>query len=129
MTAQARMTAADFLAQTRAPKASKYGNKRTVLDGITFDSQGEADHYAMLKLREKAGEISQLERQKPFPIVAGGAGTLCAVYKADFAYFDHVLGRGCVVDFKGVETDVFKLKKKLVEAIYGVEVECVRAGE
>ena len=42
---------------------NKYGNKKTVVDGITFDSRKEAKRYQELKLLEKAGEIKDLRRQ------------------------------------------------------------------
>ncbi|MDD3747626.1 MAG: DUF1064 domain-containing protein, partial [Anaerostipes sp.] len=42
---------------------SKYGARKTVIDGITFDSKREAKRYQELKLLEQAGEISYLELQ------------------------------------------------------------------
>jgi len=42
---------------------SKYRNRKTVVDGITFDSKREAARWQELKLLERAGEITELERQ------------------------------------------------------------------
>lgn len=107
------------------PKRSKYGNRKTVLDGITFDSKAEADYYAALKIREKAGEVSAVERQKPF-LLLGPRGELIATYKADFVFIDHILGCQRVIDVKGFSTDVFKLKRKMMRALLGIEVEIVK---
>ena len=41
----------------------KYHAKKTRLDGLTFDSQKEAQRYAELKLLERAGQIHSLRRQ------------------------------------------------------------------
>ena len=51
-------------------KANKYGNKPTVVDGIRFDSKGEAMRWSELVMLEKAGVIADLRRQAPFTILA-----------------------------------------------------------
>ena len=48
---------------------SKYKNKKITIDGITFDSQLEANRYCELKLLFKAGEISQLRLQPEFELI------------------------------------------------------------
>jgi hypothetical protein len=48
---------------------SKYKAKKTVVDGITFDSQKEAQRWCELRLLEKAGVIKNLQRQVPFEII------------------------------------------------------------
>ena len=48
---------------------NKYGNKKTVVDGITFDSRKEAKRYQELKLLEKAGEIKDLRRQVKYELI------------------------------------------------------------
>ncbi len=93
--------------------ASKYRNKRTVRDNITFASKAEADRYSQLKLLERAGEITALVLQPRFICVVGGV-KVCT-YIADFSYYDK--GRGVVEDVKGYCTDVFRLKRRLVEAL------------
>ena len=103
----------------RTKTRSKYGNKKTVVDGITFDSKKEAARYQELKLMEKAGVIIDLQLQPPFPIAINGE-KICT-YKADFAY--KVKAGGEVVeDVKGVRTPIYNLKKKLVKACHGVEI-------
>lgn len=100
-------------------KRAKYGNRKTVVDGITFDSDREAKRYAVLKLRERAGEITDLELQPKFPCIVNG-NKIC-VYKADFRYWDMLDPENperTVEDVKGYRTREYILKKKLVEALY-----------
>lgn len=105
------------LAHTLKPKGrSKYGNRKSVIDGITFDSQKEAGYYCQLKIRVRAGEVITFLMQVPFHLEGGVA------YKADFVEF-HADGSVHVIDVKGVRTDVYKLKKKQVEARYPVTIE------
>lgn len=107
------------------PARNKYGAKKTVLDGIRFDSKAEANFYATLKLREKAGEVSGVELQRPFALI-GPDGEVITTYRSDFAFWDHIEDRFRVVDVKGVETDVFKLKRKMMRSMLGIEVEVVK---
>lgn len=98
-------------------KKSKYNNIRTIIDGIKFDSAGEADRYMELKILEKAGEIKGLERQIPFIIsnsVQWEGKTLKAIkYVSDFRYHDNNTGREVVEDFKGKRTALYILKRSL----------------
>jgi len=107
------------------PKRSKYGNKKVTEDGITFDSIRERDYYRQLKLREKAGEVIGVELQRPFALL-GNNGMLIATYKADFCFWDNVADRFRVIDVKGVETKDFKLKKKMMLGLLGINVEVVK---
>lgn len=101
------------------PKQAKYRNRKTTLDGIDFDSKAEAREYARLKLRQAAGEITNLRCQVPFAIVVNGV-KVCT-YIADFTYLDKD-GKMAVVDVKGMKTPAYRIKKKLMRAIYGVEI-------
>lgn len=111
----------------------KYGNKKTVVDGIEFDSLWEAKRYGQLKLLLAAGEISNLRLQVKFPILINGV-KVCT-YIADFVYIDlkktDVFGNAVEVveDAKGFETETFRLKKKLMKAVYGVEIYLSRANK
>ena len=108
----------------------KYGAEPTVVDGIRFDSKKEARRYGELRLLEKARKIESLELQPSWPLlvyehdaVATGACPTCiGTYRADFVYRD--VESGCVVveDVKGIRTAVYRLKKKLVEATYGITI-------
>lgn len=98
---------------------SKYNAVKTEVDGYVFDSKAEANRYSELKLMELADEISYLELQPKFPIVVNGKKI--ATYIADFRYF-YCGTKQVIEDVKGVKTPVYRLKKKLVEAIYGVTI-------
>lgn len=113
----------------RRERRSKYGAIRTTIDGITFDSKAEARAYADLRLLEKAGKIRNLELQPRYPIVINGA-KVCD-YVADFKFeerfiagndFGRIGWRFVTLDVKGVKTPVYRLKKKLVHAVHGVEI-------
>ncbi len=104
-------------------KAPKYGNIKTTVDGIVFDSAKEARRYSELKLLERAGRITGLEVQPSFRIVVNNC--LVCTYKADFRYTTIVpYAQGVVVveDCKGFKTPVYRLKKKLMLAVHGISV-------
>lgn len=121
------ISAAQARAVLSKSRRQKYGNRKTVLDGITFDSQAEANYYAALKLRENAGEVGGVELQRPFKIL-GPKGELITTYRCDFAFWDHSEDRFRVIDVKGAPpTREFILKKKLMLAFLGIDVEVVQA--
>ena len=117
---------------------SKYHSKKTVVDGMVFDSLKESRRYGVLKALEKAGEISGLKRQVEFLLIPeqrepdtigkrGGVhkGKLierkCS-YVADFVYMrnqDHEL---VVEDTKGIRTHDYIIKRKLMLHIHGIRV-------
>jgi hypothetical protein len=97
---------------------NKYGNVKIEIDGIIFHSKGEANRYLELKHLMRGGVISRLELQPKFTIAINGY-KICD-YIADFSYIEN--GDRIVEDFKGHRTDVYKLKKKLVKALYGVDI-------
>jgi hypothetical protein len=101
-------------------RPSKYGSVRTTVDDVTFDSKRESQRYLELKTLERAGEILNLELQPSYELVVNGQKI--GTYKADFRYIDNE-GNTIVEDVKGVRTDVYKLKRKLMMAIHGIEIE------
>lgn len=115
--------------QAKAIRGNKFGAKKTVLDGITFDSGKEARRYAELRLLEKAGVISHLERQPQFKLMCGERPILIrsdgfpngrhASVKFDFAYWDG--NRRVIEDVKGgkaTRTEAYAIRKAIVEAMY-----------
>ena len=92
---------------------------KTVVDGRTFDSKKEAAHFALLKKRQQAGEISALRLQVRFPLKVNGVKV--AAYVADFTFVEK--GRRVVLDVKGVRTAIYKLKARLMLAIHGIEIQ------
>lgn len=106
---------------------SKFRNKKTVIDGLKFDSKKEANRWLVLKMLERSGEISNLQRQVPFILLEKEQGvngeTLRQMkYIADFVYNDKE-GNRHVEDVKGVRTDVYKIKKRLMWHIHKINVE------
>lgn len=101
-------------------KPSKYRNVKTVLDGITFASKREAIRYAALKLEEKAGRIRELVPQAPFVLKV--SGHKIGTYIADFIYFRDA--KLVVEDVKSPasKTPVYRLKAKLMKALYGIDI-------
>lgn len=116
MTRGLRLTPAQFAGI--GGKKSKFGNRKKVLDGITFDSTREARRYQDLVLMQKGGQINLLRRQVPYPIYIKGK-KICD-WLADFVYIQN--GLVVVEDSKGHKTDIYKLKKKMVEAEYGFRI-------
>lgn len=99
-------------------KASKYGNRKTEVDGIVFDSAKEANRYGELKILEKKEEIHFLEVQPSFTLQVEGQ-KICK-YIGDFSYY--VNGELKVEDCKGFKTPVYRLKKKLMKAVFGIDI-------
>lgn len=98
----------------------KYRNKKTVIDGITFDSKKEAERYCLLKMLEKHGDISELQLQRKFLIVPKeGNNKTARFYIADFVYIKN--GKQVIEDVKSPITKknpVYTLKKALVLYLY-----------
>lgn len=97
---------------------NKYSAVKTEIDGVVFASKKEARRYQELKLLQKAKKIHMLELQPKFPIVINKV-KVCT-YIADFEYMEN--GFRIIEDVKGMKTPVYRLKKKLVQAVYGIEV-------
>ena len=95
--------------------AMKYGNKKTEVDGIKFDSKKEAERYSVLKELEDSGDIDCLELQPEYvvmePFRHEGKAIRAIKYIADFRYVDE--GGAVVEDVKGFRTEVYKIKRKL----------------
>lgn len=98
----------DWLSKAKEPKASKYRNVPTEIDGIRFDSKREASRWCELKLLLTAGAIRNLERQVRFRLTAD------IVYVADFVYWDDGTEQQVIEDSKGVRTKEYRLKKRLM---------------
>lgn len=119
----------------------KYGNTKIMVDGIQFDSKREAARYRELKLLERAGVISFLQRQTKFQLIPDQHAPSNAIYTkgprkgqrkpgkllehecsyiADFCYIRN--GETVVEDAKGYRTEVYRIKKKLMLERYGIQI-------
>lgn len=104
---------------------SKYYNQKITVDGITFDSRKEYRRYRELCLMERAGEIDTLERQVKFALIPtqkknGKVVERACSYVADFVYNEN--GEQVVEDAKGVRTKEYKIKRKMMRWLYGIEI-------
>lgn len=99
---------------------TKYKARKTVVDGITFDSKKEASHYCDLKLLERAKVIRDLQLQVPFVLIDKSPYGRAIKYVADFVYYEN--NKMVVVDVKGVKTPVYRLKKRMMAERYGIEI-------
>jgi len=100
-------------------KPSKYKNKKIEIDGIIFHSEKEGKRYWHLKLLVRAKEITNLCLQVPFVMTLNNV-KICT-YRADFTYTDKN-GNYIVEDSKGVKTDTYILKKKMMKAFHGIDI-------
>lgn len=103
---------------------NKYKNKKTIIDGIVFDSSKEAGFYEDLKLRKQYGDIKDFRRQVVFVLQDGfefqGKKIRPITYIADFE-IDHNDGTKEVVDIKSFVTKrlpVYKIKIKMLKYRY-----------
>jgi len=100
-----------------AEKRHKYGAKKTVIDGISFDSKKEAKRYQVLKLQEHLELITDLELQPEFVLQEGfrhcGKWYRPIKYRADFKY-KNKLGNTIIEDTKGHRTKEYLIKKKML---------------
>ena len=122
-------------------KRSKYGNRKTVVNGIEFDSRKEAVRYQELRLLERAGKISGLRLQEKFILIPSQREASTEEYKsgpqkgrrkpgkllekecsyiADFCYTED--GEIVVEDTKGFRTEAYKIKRKLMLERYGIQI-------
>jgi hypothetical protein len=101
---------------------SKYHNRKTLVEGIQFDSQKEANRYQELRLLERSGLIRSIELQPRYDLVVNTHKI--GFYRADFRYEVVTTNILVVEDVKSpaTRTAVYCLKKKLVKALYGIEI-------
>lgn len=103
--------------------ALKYHNHPTIYNDRRFDSKKEAEHAQLLDLMRRASDpenrVTSVLYQYRMPIVVNGVKI--ADYICDF-YVSFADGRKELHEVKGFKTDVYKIKKKLVEAIYNDKI-------
>lgn len=123
---------------------NKYGNRKVIVDGITFDSKREARRYQELKMLEKCGAISNLQRQVEYELIPtqrekstrvytkgrkkgqpieGKVIEKAVTYVADFVYIDNTTGKTVVEDAKGFHTKDYILKRKMCLYLLGIRIQ------
>ncbi len=104
--------------------------ERTSVEGFLFDSKAELLRWEELKLLQRDGEISSLDRQRVFTLAFEGRpvlirsgrypnGRVCT-YTTDFCYFQG--NRRVFEEFKGHDTAESRFRRAVVEALYGIEI-------
>ena len=106
----------------RTTNLNKFNAKPTEVDGIRFPSKKQAIRYQALKLLERNGEVRALRLEVEYRLAI--RGHLICKYRADFVYEECRRSKWAEVveDVKGYRTPAYRLKKKLMLAIHGIEV-------
>lgn len=119
---------------------NKYGNRKVTIDGQTFDSKKEYNRYRELLLLVKAGKIHDLFRQVKYELVPAQYETYerfsdktgkrltdgkrcvekAVYYIADFVYWEG--DQEIVEDTKGVKTEAYIIKRKLMLERHGIKI-------
>lgn len=97
----------------------KFRNKPTVQNGTRYASKREASFAGQLELLKRAGKVLFWLEQVPVKL-PGNTRYVC-----DFVVFEED-GTVRFVDVKGFSTEVFKIKKRMVEDLYPIEIEVVK---
>lgn len=104
---------------------SKYRSRKITRDGMIFDSVKEYKRYHELALLERAGQVSDLQRQVKFELIPsqridGKVVERPCTYIADFVYKAH--GQTVVEDTKGFKTKDYIIKRKLMLYVHGIRI-------
>lgn len=104
---------------------AKYHNRKVTRDGETFDSVKEYRRFCELRLLEKAGAVTDLQRQVKFELIPaqridGKVAERACSYVADFVYVEN--GQQVVEDTKGMRTQEYRLKRKLLLWVHGIRI-------
>lgn len=100
---------------------NKYSAKKvTAPDGQVFDSKMEYHRWCELKLLERAGKISDLQRQVKYEVIPKQDGERACTYVADFVYRQD--GKTVVEDCKGFRTEAYKIKRKAMLFLKGIRI-------
>lgn len=97
------------------------GKEARTVDGILFASKREAKRYSELKLLFQLGKIASIQTQPRFELKVNGE-KICS-YVGDFQYVDLSTMKVVTEDSKGFRTPEYKLKKKLMLACHGIEIQ------
>jgi hypothetical protein len=104
---------------------TKYKARKVKTEDGTFDSKAEYKRWCALKLLERADAICDLRLHPKFDLIVNGVNL--GRYEADFGYYQRGDLHETIEDVKGVKTPVYRLKKKLMRACHGIEIQEVQA--
>ena len=111
---RATITPAEFAALSKR-KGHKYGARKTVYNGVTYDSNAEAKQAHELDVMKSAGIILNWERQVPVPLMVNDRH-ICTMI-VDFRV-TCTTGKQYFQECKGMRTPAFNLKMKLFKALF-----------
>ena len=97
----------------------KYGNKVTETNGLMFDSKKEARFFLQL---QQDPTVKSIQTQVVFELIPKQKGERACSYKADFVVEYHD-GRTVVYDVKGMKTDVYRIKRKLMLWVHRITIQ------
>ena len=100
------------------PTLSKFHNEPT--DG--YASKKEAQRAHELKLMLQAGLITDLREQVRYELIESQEGERPCHYIADFVYRISTTGESKVEDTKGFRTPEYKIKRKLMLKVHGIQI-------
>lgn len=89
---------------------------------MSYDSKKEARRHQELLLLQRAGKITNLERQVKFELIPKQDGERACTYVADFVYNLVDTGEKVVEDTKGYKTEVYRIKKKLMLWVHKIRI-------
>ena len=103
----------------------KYKSQKVTVNGITFDSKKEYNRWCELALLQKAGQVTDLQRQVKYELIPsqridGKVAERACTYVADFVYREN--GKTVVEDTKGFKTKDYIIKRKLMLWVHGIRV-------
>jgi hypothetical protein len=108
-------------AKAELPSTHKYRAKATTCSANhRHPSMKEANRCAELRLLERGGEIVDLQFQPRYSLDFNDQKV--GSYIGDFYYRDARTEKPVLEDVKGMKTPVYRLKKKLMKAIHGIEI-------
>lgn len=100
-------------------RGNKYNAKKTEYKGVMYDSKKEAAHAQRLEYQMMACDVVDVQRQVKFKVVIHGKH--CFTYILDFRV-QYQNGNVEYHDVKGFRNGMYKLKKKIVEAYFGITI-------
>ena len=101
-------------------RTSKHRNIPVIIDGVRFDSKGEAARFQQLKLIELSGQISRLELKPKYEFMHNGQKF--QTYTPDFQYFDETTKKTIVEDYKGHMKSEDRRIKKMMKIFFSVDI-------
>lgn len=104
---------------------SKYYSRKVTMNGVVYDSQKEANRWCELSLLQRAGKITNLQRQVKYELIPaqridGKVVERACTYVADFVYEEN--GNTVVEDTKGFKTKDYIIKRKLMLYLKGIRI-------